>query len=475
MESAAILNGMRWTDTEGREIHAHGGGFLYDNEYIYWFGENRTGRRRVSCCRSKNLKEWEFRRDVLTLDSSVKPVYYRTNLELEPVAADGTVSSQGAVIERPKVLYNEKTGKYVMWMHWENGRDYHDARCAVATCDTVDGDYVYHGSFNPIGYMSRDCTLFCDDDGTAYFLSAARDNADLHMYRLSEDYMSIEEQVKTLWPGQYREAPAVMKRNGMYYLLTSACTGWLPNQGAYAYSESLTGRWSPLLPLGDGTTFDTQPTFVLPIYGKDETIYLYIGDRWDPSDYHQSSYVFLPLVFSGKTEMSLSWADAIDYDPALGAVRTQTRENLGIRLKNCAADRFLAVRVDEKNGVSGVHVQDLSYTSQDQRWDTEDVRDGLFRLRHTATGLYLAAAGGLEEHGQVSLATFNDSRDSAYLWRKVELEQGLCRLRNHLTETCLTLTADDGESLHLSADGGEWNPRKGRDPQAFLISKIFGN
>ena len=33
--------------------------------------------------------------------------------------------------------------------------------------------------------MSRDDTLFKDDDGKAYFISAANENADLMLYELS--------------------------------------------------------------------------------------------------------------------------------------------------------------------------------------------------------------------------------------------------------------------------------------------------
>ncbi|UUZ95508.1 hypothetical protein LJK87_14265 [Paenibacillus sp. P25] len=64
-----VNSGIIWTDTSGDPIHAHGGGMLQAGEYVYWFGENRVGRRRVSCYRSANLKDWEFRGDVLTLDS----------------------------------------------------------------------------------------------------------------------------------------------------------------------------------------------------------------------------------------------------------------------------------------------------------------------------------------------------------------------------------------------------------------------
>lgn len=44
------------------------------------------------------------------------------------------------IIERPKVIYNDETGKYVMWMHVDSS-DYGDARVGVAEGDTVCGQY----------------------------------------------------------------------------------------------------------------------------------------------------------------------------------------------------------------------------------------------------------------------------------------------------------------------------------------------
>ncbi|NMO94710.1 family 43 glycosylhydrolase [Paenibacillus lemnae] len=317
-----LINGRPWVDLQGDKIHAHGGGIIWDKGYYYWFGENRLGGRKVSCYRSRDLMQWEFRNDVLDLMSPVQPVYHRTSLEMNPLNTE-----KGANIERPKVLFNQTTGKYVMWMHWENGQNYKDARCAIASCDTVDGHYIYHGSFNPIGHMSRDCTLFQDDDGTAYFISAARDNADLMIYRLSEDYMSIEELVRTLWPGQYREAPALMKHNGVYLMVSSGCTGWLPNQGMYAYSDSIEGRWSSLRPFGDATTYDSQPTCILPITGTETTTYLYVGDRWNPTAYHESTYVFLPISFVSDREIRLEWLSEWTIHPDTGRVIVHTDTN----------------------------------------------------------------------------------------------------------------------------------------------------
>src|SRR5690606_5080970 len=239
-----------------------------------------------------------------------------------------------ANVERPKVVYNNATGKYVMWMHWENGMDYGAARAAVASSDTVDGNYTYHGSFRTFqdsgvmdhgkpGYMSRDCTLFVDDDGTGYFLSTSNENYDLHLYRLSDDYLSIAERAAILFEGGHREAPALFKRNGVYFLLTSGSTGWDPNQAQYATSTSLVSGWSSLRNVADGNTFYSQSTYVLPIEGSAGPQYLYMGDRWAGAwggRVNDSSYVWQPITFPNDTSMNMSWSNHLRIDVAQGTV-----------------------------------------------------------------------------------------------------------------------------------------------------------
>lgn len=298
-----LTNGAIWRDTDGNIIHAHGGHMLFAQGYYYWYGENRTNDTYVSVYRSTDLMHWEYRGDALTTGSKTQSYRVRTDTSL--------VNARGGKIniERPKVLYNGKTGKYVMWMHVENGIDYHQAACGVAVSDTPDGAFTYLGCFNPFGEMSRDCTLFQEEDGSAYFISAARDNADLVIYRLSEDYLNIDVAVQRLFQGEYREAPALVKREGIYYLFTSFCTGWDPNQCRYATAKAIEGPWSMLTDIGDATTFDTQPAFFLTVQ-ESGNIY-YVSDRWNGKDYHDSRYVILPLTFDDQARPQLSFTDRI--------------------------------------------------------------------------------------------------------------------------------------------------------------------
>jgi hypothetical protein len=302
-----ITNGTQFTDTSGNPVHAHGGGIIKVGAFFYWFGEHRNADntfRYVDAYRSTDLKNWEFRNHVLT--RSTAPELAVAN------------------IERPKVMYNASTGRFVMWMHKENGSDYSEARAAVAVSATVDGPYTWQGSFRPLGlHMSRDLTVFTDTDGTGYLVSAARDNYDLHIYRLTADYTGIASLVANPWPGGHREAPALFKRNGVYFMLTSGATGWNPNQQRYATATSLAGPWSPMTDAGDAVAYGSQTAYVLPVQGSAATSYLYLGDRWGNSfggTVGDSRYVWLPLAFPTSTSLSLSWSPEITVDTAAGTV-----------------------------------------------------------------------------------------------------------------------------------------------------------
>jgi len=306
--------GEQFRDTSGNPLQAHGGGIWEYNGYYYWFGENRSGDILVSCYRSTDFKNWEFRNHVLL---------HSSNSELGD-----------ANIERPKVIYNPQTGRFVMWAHKELSSDYSQARAAVAVSNTIDGNYTWQRSFRPLNYMSRDCTLFVDDDGRAYFISAANENYDLHIYRLTSDFLDIESLVY-IFDGYHREAPALFKHNGIYFLITSGATGWDPNQAQYSTASSLSGSWSAWQNIGNSTTYDSQSTYIQPIRGSQMTSYLYMGDRWAGAwggAVNDSQYVWMPVNINSSTSISLSFSSDITIDTETGLVMNGAAVNENNRL-----------------------------------------------------------------------------------------------------------------------------------------------
>ena len=157
---AKFRPGEVWLDADGRPIQAHGGGVLHDRGTYYWFGENKEGKTQtyardnyridavgVSCYSSRDLVNWKN-------EGTVLPVSRSEASDLHP----------SKVVERPKVIFNERTVRYVMWLHIDS-EDYTAARTGVAVSDSPAGPYEYLGSFRPNRQESRDMTVFKDEDG----------------------------------------------------------------------------------------------------------------------------------------------------------------------------------------------------------------------------------------------------------------------------------------------------------------------
>ncbi len=307
--------GQEWPDTTGRRIQAHGGGILYDQGTYYWFGENKEGQT------IRDREAGLHRVDVVGVSCySSTDLYHWTNrgVVLPAVDDDPTHDLHASkVVERPKVLYNDATRQYVMWMHVDRP-DYAYARVGVAVSETPTGPYRYLGSVRPCDADSRDLTLFKDDDGAAYLVFSSEWNRNITVALLTDDYTRVADVfIKTLiHPRRHegREAPAVFTHDGLYYMITSGCTGWASNPAEYAVAPSMLGPWeargNPCTGCDADTTFHAQSTFVLPVAGR-PGVYIFMADRWDPEDLRDSGYVWLPLTVR-ETMLSIPWLERWD-------------------------------------------------------------------------------------------------------------------------------------------------------------------
>ena len=276
----AVRPGEVWLDDRGKPIEAHGGGILRMGQEFFWFGEDRTEtndphKKYVACYASTDLVHWHFRRQVLALENP-------ENL------------GDKAVLERPKVFFNQKTKKFVMYMHLDDA-SYKLARVAVATSDTVDGTYQYVKSFRPLDQESRDIGQFVDDDGAAYLIFESRPTKGFFIARLSDDYMTVAEKMSFV-PAPL-EGGAVIHLNGLYYVIGSHMTGWRPNPNVYATSSSLRGPWTEMKEIAppEVNTYDSQSSMLLKVTGTKATTVIYMGDRWKPKALWDSRYLWMPL------------------------------------------------------------------------------------------------------------------------------------------------------------------------------------
>ena len=281
-----IRNGMPWFDDHGNIVNAHGACIVEEKGRDYLFGEWKSDESNAfpgfSCYSSDDLVNWKFERVVLT------------------VQPDG-ILGPNRVGERVKVMKCPSTGEFVMFMHADD-MGYKDPYIGYATCKTINGEYQLQG---PLLYQGKpvqrwDMGTFQDTDGKGYLL--------IHhgpIYRLSDDYQSIEMEVAHVKGSG--ESPAMFKKDGIYYMLYSNLTSWEKNDNFYFTAPKIEGPWTKQgLFCPEGTlTYNSQSTFVFPLKRGNDTIPMFMGDRWSyPHQASAATYVWMPMQVNG-TKLSI--------------------------------------------------------------------------------------------------------------------------------------------------------------------------
>ncbi len=331
----AIRSGELWYDDGGRHINAHGGGIMKYGDTYYWFGEHKDDRTSdalvgVMCYASTDLANWRNCGVALSVTPSVDN---QNNGASSRFGRNmGSDIERGCILERPKVIYNPVTKKFCMWFHLElKGQGYSAARYGVAVADRPEGPYkfLYSSRANagtwPVegspmhfdeylkrdfgtGQMARDMTLFVDDDGKAYHIFSSEENFTLHIAELTADYLHHTGRYTRVAPGGQNEAPAIFKHGGTYWMITSGCTGWAPNEARMFSAPSIWGPWTqhpnPCRgPLAE-KTFNGQSTFILPVNGQ----YIFMADIWRPRHPRDARYIWLPIEWEDGKPV-IRWRD----------------------------------------------------------------------------------------------------------------------------------------------------------------------
>ena len=304
-----MKNGQIWQDIDGNDIQAHGGCIIKHGDTYYWYGEHKGGENKItrfvsgqevsrvdvigiSCYTSKDLLNWKY--EGLVLES-----------EKENIASPIHTSQ---VVERPKVIYNEKNNNFVLWMHIDRP-DYSYAGVGIAVSDSPLGPFKFLGAKIPNKQDSRDMTIYKDRDGQAYLFHSTNRNKTMNISRLTEDYTDVDGFFVSVLQDQEREAPALFYNDGMYYMVTSGCTSWDPNAALFAICPHLLGKWKLIDNPCDGKyarqTFFGQSSYIFEAEGK---FYLML-DHWKPDNLKKSGYSILPIEITDDNCLIIPWQD----------------------------------------------------------------------------------------------------------------------------------------------------------------------
>lgn len=274
----SIKPGQVWLDTDGNRIQAHGGSVIAVGDTFYWYGENKektTGEDDiwhwgVRCYSSRDLYNWKSEGIIIPPepDNPASPLY------------------PSAMMDRPHIVYNEKTKKYVAWLKIMG----EPSAFAVLAADSVLGPYtMVKERVNPCGLQVGDFDIQVDDKTKRAYLFSECPHTFLYSAELNDTYTDIEggyvKHFVRTGPPDAREAPAHFVRRGRHYLLTSGTSGYFPNPTEAAAADTWHG---PYELLGDPhrgdlsrTSFNSQISSVFRHPAKQD-LYIALADRWKP-------------------------------------------------------------------------------------------------------------------------------------------------------------------------------------------------
>lgn len=382
-------NGYVWPDTNGKHINAHGGNIIKYGGRYYWYGEHRPDRRGAAA-----------QAGIAVYSSSDLCSWKDEGMALLVTEEKGHDIERGCIMERPKVLYNAKTQKFVMLFHLElKGRGYEAARVAFAVSDQPTGPFQFlrstrlHAGKWPLdftrrqkreakatdasqwkkwwtpewcketergmylwrdfegGQMSRDMTVFVDDDGKAYHITSSQENLTLLISELTDDCLDYTGRYVMVAPGEQNEAPTMLKHDGRYWMICSGCTGWDPNEARMYVADRIWGPWKRLAsPFTGGEaeihllvdeqegrsgdadaagvdalkgasrrvvtrevvrsfpankTFGAQGTYILDEGGRQ----WFMADIWNPRHLGRSLHIWLPIRFNEEGTPIIRWTE----------------------------------------------------------------------------------------------------------------------------------------------------------------------
>lgn len=274
----SIKPGKIWLDESGKRIQAHGGALYYENDTYYWYGENKEftdGRTPVwtwgiRFYSSKDMYNWKDEGLVVPPD---------VNNEESPLHPTHRV-------DRPHIIFNDKTQKYVMWFK-QSGK----AACfSILTASHLLGPYdVVKETFRPLNKKVGDFDLVKDPSTSKGYLYFDGDHEGMISIELTDDYLDVQGQETIdfigLHPPFTREGMSHFERKGKHYMVTSGMSGYLPNPSEVAVSDSWLGPYkvegNPHKDDKSCASFNSQISYIFKHPHKKD-LYIALADRWVP-------------------------------------------------------------------------------------------------------------------------------------------------------------------------------------------------
>jgi len=310
------------TDQYGAEIFTGDGSVLkHSGFYYFYFNDWSTSCPGVDCCNTsegcaghcyEKDDQPPYTADCRDLAKGSSPYgfyhfvrVYRTQdfkvFENLGIALDVDDRPPG-VMFRPHVVFNEKTGLFVMWMDFGEDASKGSIGYRVATSTNPSGPFVVTSNLPirvPGEPQSGDYHLFIDDDGSAYHVRRSPYGPprghNLTIVQLNDSYTGPLKLIASLEAPKEVEAPVMFKRKGKYYVLSGVtCTACIVGSNMYVHqADSVEGPWNFLGDVGSqpGVPYDphnpslyvtqAQGTSIFEVPAGDDSTFVWVGNQWN--------------------------------------------------------------------------------------------------------------------------------------------------------------------------------------------------
>jgi hypothetical protein len=290
-----IRNHTRWMDTDGNRIDCHEGGILRVADTFYWVGRSYKGnvdgifgaegakfRCGFVCYSSTDLVHWKNRGSVLSYPSS-------------GFLTRGTW-------HRPRMIFNAKTGKYVLWFFMFPDGTKSTFTMVVATADAPTGPFtVLTGEGFHVG---GDLITFLDRDGRGYL--CYEEGRKIRVQELTPDFLNLTGPVTVaLQDGKPHEGSSLAYYKGRYLLAGSDVVGLNPSETVYAVADAPLGPYEYKGLMSEQKTWRSQICGFVYVAESDRLIAM--CDQWltgpdgNRASGEESALLWLPVHFDPRT------------------------------------------------------------------------------------------------------------------------------------------------------------------------------
>jgi len=275
-----IRTGQPVLDTDGNRVQAHGGSIFIENDTYFWYGENKEktdGKSKIwtwgiRCYSSKDFYRWNDEGLIIPPDLNDK---------------SSLLNPYTHKMDRPHIIFNMRTGKYVCWVKFIDKKD----ECfAILTADKLLGPYrIVKKFFHPFGKPVGDFDIYKEKKTERAYLYFSATQEGILACELSDDYTDVQGDYrfyyKGLKPPFCREGIAILPHENRLFMLTSSMTGYIPNPSELAELHGPLGEMTiignPHKEDPSGASFNSQISAIFH-HPKHPNLYIALADRWLP-------------------------------------------------------------------------------------------------------------------------------------------------------------------------------------------------